>query len=634
MSTGRERRMLRLTEAPGPLSAYEVMALSGREAISELFEFNLEVETAVDIPHPKTYVGQPASFVVWPSGGSKRFYNGMIRSCTIVHRHENNTRFRLQIVPYIWLATQRKNCRVFENKSVADVLLVMLKEYPDLEFDATNFDHEYFEFPLITQFYETDFNFLARLLEREGIYYYFQADEGISGRFKHRMMISDNTAGYTKGPAEPLPYQPNNNSFRAVRNYSANLNSQVGQFTLRDYDYRAPTVNLEVASPSILDWADKGGQNYLYPGGYRTRPQGERIVRLAAEREEAKAEVTYGDSDIQLLAPGLIVGIDHKQMEDDHKRVVITSVDHQARDTSLTNKAGDARYYNSFTALPAKRVFRPQPTSDRTRMYGPQTGYVVGPKGEEVHVDKEGRIRVKFHWDRDTKKGVEGSFWCRVAQVWAGNGFGGQIIPRVGMEVLIDFIGGDPDRPIVIGCVYNGTNKQPWPLPEQKTKTGIRSRTVTGGATRNELVMEDKAKAELFRIFAGRDSERIVENDEVIAIKRDQTTTIDRDESTTIGHDQTLHVKHDSSEKIDGKWQVDVGSTIDITAGQRISLRVGGSSITIDHAGVRIDGPRIDYTSSGPLSIRSQTHALIQAPVTEVRGGALANIQAGLVKIN
>jgi type VI secretion system secreted protein VgrG len=626
VQTGRDRRMLRLLEAPGPFKDYTVTNFSGREAMSELFEFTLECETAAEMPHPKSFVGQPASFVVWPSSGSKRFFNGMVRSCTIAHRHEINTRFTLQIVPNLWLATQRKNCRVFEDTCVTDILLAVLGGYPEVNWDATNITCDYFKLPLISQFFESDFNFLSRLLEREGIYFYFQSDEGMGERFKHRMILSDIAAGYHRGAIDTVPYLPNANTYRAVRSYSANLNSQVGQFMLRDYDYRAPKLDLEVSNQSVLDWADKEGLNYLYPGGYRTRNQGERLVRLAAEREEAKAEQTYGTSDVQLLAPGMMVTIDHRQMDDDHKRIVITSIDHQARDSSLTSRGSDSVYANSFSALPAKRVFRPQLNADRTKMFGPQTGYVVGPKGEDVHTDKEGRIRVKFHWDRDTKKPDEGSFWCRVAQVWAGNGYGAQVIPRIGMEVLINFIGGDPDRPIVVGCVYNGVNKSPWPLPAQKTKTGIRSRSSTGGATRNELVMEDKAKSELFRIFAGRDSERIVENDEKIEVKRDQ--------STEIGRDQSLHVKRNDKEKIDGKWQVDIGKTVDIVAGERITLRVGGSSITISHSGVRIDGPRIDYTSNGPISIRSETYSLIQAPVTEIKGGALANVQAGLVKIN
>ena len=627
MSDGRSARFLRLEEAPGPVRHYTAIHFAGSEAVSDLFQFRIDVETLEKIPPPESFIGQPASFYVGAGGGDHRYFSAQIIQCEVLTRQTDFIRFRLHVSAALWSTTIRENCCVFQNKTVKEVVADVLRKYPDVLFDDSGVTGAMARLPLITQFYETDFNFISRLMEREGIYYYFRHDKALGGRFRHKMFLHDSSAGYFTADLAKVDYQPNDNVFRAVRDYQSSNINHASRFAMHDYEYRAPATKLDVNRPSRHSWADPNGEIYLYPGGYRDRTNGARIVQIAAEREEAKAETTSGISDVNLLQPGMKVEIAHPLMESDHRKVVVLSVEHKATDPSLTNVKDPSHYSNSFTALPASKTYRPPQNADRTRMHGLQTGFVVGPKNEEIHTDDMGRIRVHYQWDRDHDlKSTEGSFWCRVAQPWAGNGFGSQFLPRVGMEVVIDFIGGDPDRPIVVGCVYNGANRQPYKLPASKTLTALRTRSSPGGKTRNELVFEDKAGQEKVYVFAGRDSERIVEHDEHIEVRNDRKVEIKHDEDYAVGRNESV--------KIGGRLTVDVKETVDITAGQRITLRVGKSSISIDHSGVRIDGPRIDYLATGPLSIRSNVHAEVLAPVTEVKGNALANVQAPLVKIN
>lgn len=627
MSEGRSLRFLRIVEAPGPVAHYTTVRLSGREAISELFSFTLDVETLSRIPPPESYLGQPVGFYIGSAEGDARYISGLITRCTVLTRQTDYVLFRLSVSPALWPATIRQNCKVFQNRTVKEVVAAVLKTYPDLLFDDSGVTGGQARLPLITQFYETDYNFVTRLLEREGVYFYFRHDPQLGGRVRHRMVMSDSRSGYFGTALDTVRYEPNDNAFRGVRQLSTVQANHPARFSLHDYEYRAPMTRLDVNQSSRNSWADGQSEVYLYPGGYRDRATGARIVQIAAEREEAAAEQLEGSSDVQLLEPGMRTRIDHPLIDDAQRQVVVLAVEHHSVDTSLSSYQGTTDYTNSFTALPAARTYRPPLRAQRTTMHGPQTGLVVGPKREEIHCDDLGRIRVRYQWDRDDEKlGTEGSFWCRVAQPWAGNGFGAQFLPRVGMEVLIDFVGGDPDRPLVIGCLYNGVNRVPHALPANRTRTVIRSRSSPGGGTCNELVFEDKAQHEKLSLFAGRDSERTVQHDERI--------TIGNERSVTIAGSEQYEVKQSERVRIGTTLHVDAGQTIDMTAGERITLRVGGSSITIDNAGVRIDGPRIDYTSSGPLSIRSDVHAQIQAPVTNIQGGALTTVQAPLVKIN
>jgi type VI secretion system secreted protein VgrG len=624
--TGRDKRTLRLLESPGAPEDYTLLSVRGREAFNEPFQFILELETLKPVPAPKTFIGKPCSFLIWPNGGDRRFFNGMISQCVWEQRHESYTQFRLVVVPALHASTLRNDCRIFQGKTVRDMIEAVFSNYPDVDFDISRVTGQLRRMDQAIQFYETDMNFLSRILEREGIFYYFKHDEGASGRFKHKMVMADTTAAYFKCDVDSIPYHTGPHMQRGITRYMAELNSQTGKFRQRDYNYRQPRLNLESENSTISDWADTSSEQYVYPGGFRDRQTGARMVRLAAERAEAKAELTEGDSDVQFLCPGMKISIDHDKMDPIHRNVVICSVDHNARDTTLTNRRELPIYTNRFSALPVAKVYRPPLQANRTVMYGPQSAIVVGPKGEEVHTDEMGRVRVQFHWDRVGKFEENSSFWCRVSQNWAGDRFGVMFIPRIGMEVLVDFIGGDPDRPIVVGCLYNADHKPPYPLPASKTKSGVKTRSSKGGKTRNEICFEDKADEELLYVFAGRDHERQTERDEKVLVKRNRRKDVKGKEDVEIG--QSL--------------KINAGTTIEITAAERITLKVGSSSITLTPTGVAIEGLKIDYTSkgslsigaTGPLAISSQSTAKIEAPITEVKAAALANIQAGLVKIN
>jgi type VI secretion system secreted protein VgrG len=382
---------------------------------------------------------------------------------------------------------------------------------------------------------------------------------------------------------------------------------------------------------------------YDYPGRYFEKGRGDGFTRKRMELSERDFELTEGESD----CPGFYCGAkftlsDHEVESEKGTEHALTQVTHLSHDyTQVSGDADPPIYRNSFVCMPADVVFRPDRPHHKPVVVGPQTAVVVGPSGEEIYTDEHGRVKVQFHWDREGKKDEKSSCWIRVSQPWAGRGWGGIFIPRIGMEVIVDFFEGDADRPIITGYVYNGENPVPYELPANKTQSGVKTRSSKGGggSNFNELRFEDKKGEEQVYVHAEKNMDRVVENDDTLDVGNDQTIEIERHRTETVKTgNETVDVDQGNrtitlgqgNDKLHLKMgnhttKIDLGKS-EHEAMQSIELKVGQSSVKLDQSGVTIKGMQIN--------IKGQMTTNVEGMMTTVKGSAMLTLQGGIVKIN
>ncbi len=440
------------------------------------------------------------------------------------------------------------------------------------------------------QYRETDFAFFSRLCEDEGIYYYFTHEEG-----KHTLVLSDSTAGYSDSQDASAAFGTAQQGMEEViTSWDPSHSFQSGKWELIDFDFEAPNAPVKGTTATVLDNAAfKKWERFDYPGGFVKAADGATLSRLRMEADEAAYCVVEGESGFRAFAPGQKFTLkDHPVAAEKNRKYVLHTVRHEAQDFShLGNQAAPPFYANRFSCLPDTVKFRPPPATPRPIVHGPQTAIVTGPSGEEIHVDKYGRIKVQFHWDRLGKKDDKTTCFVRVAQMMAGKNWGAVFTPRIGMEVVVEFLEGDPDRPLVVGAVYNATNMPPYGLPANKTQSGIKTRSSKQGdaAAFNELRFEDKKGSEEVYLHAQKDFKRKVENDDTLEVDHDQKITVTNDRSLTVekGH-ETIKIdagnRTTTIAKGDETLTVSKGSrTVTVGEGNDVhTVSKGDRTVTVD----------------------------------------------------
>jgi type VI secretion system secreted protein VgrG len=417
-------------------------------------------------------------------------------------------------------------------------------------------------------------------MEQEGIYYYFKHEID-----KHTLVLSDSVGSHEAFPGyEKLPYFPPDEQ------------------ALRERDH-------------IYDWnISQSMEIYDYPGEYLQTGDGENYVRARIEELQAEHEQVQGQGNARGLSVGSLFELTDYLREDQNREYLIVSATHQVESDAYSSGAAAASeevYSCSFTALHSKKPFRPVRSTPKPMVQGPQTAVVVGPSGDEIHTDEYGRVKVSFHWDRKSKSDENSSCWVRVAQVWAGTKWGGIQIPRIGQEVIIEFLEGDPDRPIITGRVYNNDNMPPYDLPANATQSGIKSRSSKGGSADNfnEIRFEDKIGDELVYIHAEKDQANVVENDETIAVGNDRAESIGRDRSLEVGRDKSEKVSRDKAIQVLGGHSEKIDSSMTIMVGSNLS-----ETVAINYA--ETVGAAMELTVGGALAIS------VGAAMSEAVGGA------------
>jgi type VI secretion system secreted protein VgrG len=486
--------------------------------------------------------------------------------------------YEMTVRPWLWLLTRTADCRIFQDMTVPDIVKSVFEDHPVANFEFKLF-RKYRKWNYCVQYRETDFNFVARLLEHEGIYWYFE-----HGKEKHKLILVDSASAHDASPGHAsLPYYGNAGQLPpdidCVNHWAVSREVEPGKVVLTDHDFERPSTSLKVDVAHTRSYDLSDAEVFDYPGGYTQASDGSQYAENRMEELQSDFEVFHGSANTVGVRVGHTLKLQRHPRDDQNAEYLVTSTTLQIRHPGYEAGAGPALFQCDFGTIASGQQYRPTRRTPKPCVNGPQTAVVVGPSGEEIFTDKYGRVKVQFHWDRRGAKNEKSSCWVSVSHPWAGKNFGVVHIPRIGQEVIMGFLEGDPDRPIVIGRVYNAEQMPPWDLPANATQSGILTRSSKGGGygNANALRFEDKKGSEQLWLHAEKNQDIEVENDE--------THWVGHDRSKTIDHDETVHVKHDRTETVDNNETITVHAnrteTVDrnesITIGVNRSISVGGS---------------------------------------------------------
>lgn len=657
--------MARAATVSSPLGkdVFFLYRVTGTEELGRLFEFTLELcSNDWEIELDKV-VGQNMTVTVDFPTGVRRRINGYVSRFSQLDKAEGGWAWYSAVLrPWPWLLTRTANCRIHQEKTVPDILKAVFDErgFTDLKKSLSS---TYRNWEYCVQYGETDFDFVSRLMEHEGIYYYFKHEDG-----RHHLVLADSISAHETIPGDDVIFRPPSErdipGEEVIWEWIVSRDVQPGTCVLDDFDFEKPSASLLAKSAVRRKHPHADYEIYDYPGRYVQAKEGESYARARIEAYQAQYEQVRGTGNAPGMAAGMLFRLVEHPRKDQNGEYLIVSAIHElnTRMDMATAEDEGVDYACRFVAIPSKQPFRAAPITPKPRIQGPQTAIVVGKDGEEIWTDKYGRVKVQFHWDRDGKKDENSSCWVRVAQIWAGKSWGGMHIPRIGQEVVVDFLDGDPDRPIITGRVYNAESMPPYKLPDNQTQSGMVSRSTKDGdaKTFNELRFEDKKDAEEVYFHAEKDFNRVVENndtlkvgldkkdpgDQTIEIQNDRTVSLEEgndkldvkkgNRDVTVKGDQTLAVDGKRTEDITGNDTLTVkqgNKTIKISAGkgtweaaQSIELKVGASSIKIEPAKITLKSPQIAIQADAKLDAK--------AAIADVNASAMLQLKGGMIKIN
>lgn len=647
-----------------PLGEDALVATEARgvEGISRLFEFTVSALSSSQTIQPQDLLGKSVTLSMSRPGGRRRVVNGIVVSFSGGEVTRGGYRlFSLEIAPTLWLLDRTSDYKVFQDRTAVEIAEELLGAGGvsfEKKLQASYEKREY-----CVQFGETNLAFVQRLLAEEGIFFYFTHAAG-----GHKMVIADNATAYADAAQSSVAYRQNEEQASdAVYRMGFGASLTDAQWMLADYDFTAPASAREGSRKTNLQPASsKSWEQFRFPAGSVKDATLTRLATVAVDAAEAGFERIEGAGTCASFTPGHRFTLaEHVVAALKNKQYVLTEVRHEAVDrthfTIRPGMEGKPFYRNSFVCIPSARIARGPLPPLKPLARGPQTALVVGPSGQEIHTDKYGRIRIQFPWDRHGSKNETSSCFVHVAQALAGEAWGMVFIPRIGMEVVVQFLDGDPDRPLVTGAVYNGKNGPPWALPGNMTKSGFLSRSTTGGAAANanELSFEDKKGSEKVLFHAEKDFVREVENDDTLDVGHDQTRTVKNNRTTTIseGNDKTTIEKGNRTETI-----AKGNETLDISEGNRtVTLGKGNDALTLDTGNLTATikkGNVVIKTETGKITLDAKQGIVLKcgeskveltqqgikisgaqvsldgSSKTEVKGAILDLKADGMVKIN
>ena len=598
MALQQKNRLLNLNTVLGE-DVLLLTSFSGSEEMGRLFNYQLNMISDDPGIKPQDLVGTPVGWSVELGDNSRRHWHGFVKSLSrgdIDGKDRRN--YRVEVVPWLWFLTQTSDCKIFQETKVPDIIDEVLGEYGFADYNP-DFQLEHKEWEYCVQYRETDFNFLSRLMEQEGIFYYFKHSEGA-----HQMVLTDHKDGYYTLPESNVDY-PDDIGSRAIDDHLTSWERKFqfvpGKWAQRDYNFKTPSDDLGADTSTVVDLPDVNNfEVYDYPGEYPDKGVGDGETRLRIEAEETRHDIVSATSLCKTFQVGGRFTVDqHRDSDEEGAEVVITSIEHSGIEPMAYETGGDSGfiYKNSLSCLPSSRVFRTTRSTAKPIISGVQTAIVTGPAGEEIYPDEFGRVKCQFHWDRYGEKDDKSSCWIRVSQVHAGSGFGGIDIPRIDQEVVVSFLEGDPDRPLITGRVYHAQNMPPWELPANKTQSGYLSRSTKSGGkdNANAIRFEDLKGEEQLWIHAEKNQDIEVENDETHWVGRDRKKQIDRDERVGVQRDRTESVGRNENIAI-GNDRTETSRTTKASASVRIETRT--SARTRKLVSVRIGRSPLERTKT------------------------------------
>jgi type VI secretion system secreted protein VgrG len=642
MAIDQNSRHIAIKTALGP-NELGLVSFSVQEQLSRLFHIEAELCSEDGNIDFDQVVGREATIRLNVAQQDKRYFHGFVSRLAQVANQGGYARYQATIMPWLWFLTRTADCRIFQNKTVPDIIEEVFKGHGFNDYKL-KLSTTYPQWEYCVQYRETDFNFVSRLMEQEGIYYFFEHEDG-----KHTMVMADSISAHKPFPnyaditfheAEVSGAQDR----QVIIDWTTEKQAQPVAYMLNDFDFKKPRASLRAPSNVTRQYGKAEYEIYDYPGEYVDQSEGQRLADVRIHEMQTRYEVLRGNATARGLATGCTFKLKSFPRQDQNREYLLIGVSLQANAGPFESSAGGGEFCScSFSAIDKAQQFRPARLTLRPIVQGLQTAIVVGPKGEEIYTDEYGRVKVQFHWDRYGKSDENSSCWIRVAQVWAGKKWGALFTPRLGQEVVVEFLEGDPDHPLITGSVYNAEQKVPYDQSAEMTKSTIKSDTSKGGVGFNEIRFEDKQGKEQVFIHAERNMDVRVKNDEMESVVGNRHLIVGEhkdgeysgDQREMVYGDKHLKVHRDQVEHIGGDMHLRVGwgrgsgnQQIELQADQ--TELIGGESnlhVKRDRK-VKVDGGH-SLTVGGDDQITADGKHAVEAREIHIKAGMTVVIEAG-----
>ncbi len=655
--------MPHVIEAHTPLSrdALQFLEMHGAEALSSLFDFRITLVSEQIGIAPKALLGQDITLAIeTENNGPKRFLSGLCTRFAMTGRRGLFHTYEARLQPSLVLASRRSDSKIFQQQKVPDIVEAVLKKYGFPIKRKLSGNYRVWDY--CVQYHETDLNFVSRLMEHEGMYYYFEHADGA-----HTLVLCDGLASHV--PLSPrsavnyLSLDAAGATDYEERIYAWRPREEMdsGEYITTDYDFTLPKADLTTKNKHPAGHQFDAWERFQWPGGYTDLDEGETYARTRMEALQAEQVRATGEGTLRTLAPGYLMTLARCPRSEQNVEHLIVGITYYLKDNTYTTieAQGGSEWNFSVLTQPSNQPYRPQALTRKPKSHGPQVAVVVGPPGEEIYTDEYGRVKVQFPWDRYGQHNENSSCWMRVSHPWAGSNYGAIHIPRIGQEVIVDHIDGDPDYPIITGRVYNADQMPPWSLPDNKTQSGILTRSSKGGATgagkkaepgdANAIRFEDlKGKEQLWLHaqkdqltevendedkWVGRDRRKTIDRDELNHIQRDRTETVDRNETITVhgwrdeevDGNETITIHSNRKERVDHNETISIGDNRSEDVGQNETIKIGSNRTETVGSNEKVKIGR-----NQNLTVGSSKTELIKLMSTKTVGIAqMTNIGAG-----
>ena len=611
--------------SPLPATELWLETLNATAGLSTLGEMQLGLlSPSADIA-PDELLGKPVTVSITLRDGAQRPLHGYVtRFGNAVHRGGRHVGYQAIVRPWLWFLTRTSNCRIFQEMTVPDIVKQVFQGHRIASVDYRLF-RSYRSWNYCVQYRESDYNFVARLLEHEGIYWYFEHLED-----KHQLVLVDSLTAHDPAPGnEELPYYEHTQQappdIEHMQHWRFSREVRSGRAALTSYDFARPSTDLSVQAQQERAHDLSDYEVFDFQGDYAVKSEAEQWVEDRIDELQTGQQLMHGRSNAHSLEVGRLFSLTLHPREDQNARYLITALSIAAH-AEASESSDDAGFFRcELSAMPAEQQYRPSRITPKPCMQGPQTAEVVGPAGEEIFTDAHGRVKLQFHWDRYGKRDENSSCWIRVSHPWAGKGWGAVSIPRIGQEVVVDFLEGDPDQPLVTGRVYNGEQNAPYPLPDGAVVSGIKSNTHKGSG-HNEMCMDDTAGKEKINIHAQYDMSTKVLHDQTLEVKNNRSGHIVVDDTLNVDANRTLHVKGKLAETIDSGHELTVtaGYTQTLSGGATSTIN-GGLTSTVNGGETRtVNGGLTSTVNGGQTStFNDKWDHTVNGPLTEHVTGAI-----------